>query len=694
MSGKKSHFHVFPQSALNQRFCCRDSMFIAALYFSLGLVPGFALAEQTMPADLVVDLGITGGPVRHPAAGFLLSFSGDAPPDDFVVPLKPQMFRLRTTSAMERAAALNAKIMVLVSDMYAAAFLGSYADRACKWPGDDGDWTAWEKHCVELARDIERRKLSVVWDIWNEPSIDIFWKRGASQFYETWRRGVESIRSVDPDAVITGPSFHAYDREALSAFLRYARSRDVIPNILNWHELSRARDIVDHVGDARDTMKRLGIKIDRIMIPEVVAADRQFQPGHAVSVIAAIHRANVEAACHACWGENSSELDPTKNPVNNCENNSLDGLLGFEDKRPRPVWWVYRAYGDMSGDLAAVKGVAPFIDGVAAKNVARRCATILLGRCEEDLTKPARDIVVEVRSVSSLQDTTRRSLRGPLRVVARSVPNQGAVRMDEPRVVTDEMVPVRKNTIRFTLQRAEADHAFWIAITHADERHSLEAPVVGHASNVDDSLLAAAEPSAFVFRGRSSIETRLKRFFPVTLEAWIKAEPNEKDVFVLGSSSAKYQGIGLGINNGHLRAQYISGDIGSPAQVAADEWAHVAAVYDLHVTRLYLNGKHVAEGPPNKKKDDDAPLFVVGDVGKDYSGHHFQGRIRSVRISRGARYTTEFTPEVRFEKDLPGSPTPAVLIYDAAMTKPRQVVDLSGENNHGLLIGVEIAPLD
>ena len=195
------------------------------------------------------------------------------------------------------------------------------------------------------------------------------------------------------------------------------------------------------------------------------------------------------------------------------------------------------------------------------------------------------------------------------------------------------------------------------------------------------------KPSAFVFRGNSSIETPLKRFTPVTIEAWVKPEQNEKDVFVIGSSSATHQGIGLGLNNGVLRAQYLIGDIGSPARVPTTEWSHVAAVYDTDATYLYLNGKQVGKGPANKTANDN-PLFVIGDIGKDYSGHHFQGQIRSVRISNGVRYTGDFVPTPTFTKDLPEQKVRAVLIYDGSLTRPSEATDLSGNENHGRLDGV------
>jgi len=658
-----------------------------------GVTPAIAWSQPTA-ADLVIDLGVNAGPQRHPASGFLLSFSSNGPPDDLVVPLKPQLFRLRLSSAMERAKQMKAKLMMLVSDPYAGQFLRGYADASSQWPGDNGDWTTWEKHCKQLAQEAKQRNLTVIWDIWNEPSLNLFWKRDVEQYYETWKRGVLAIRSIDPDAVITGPAFHAYDREALVAFLKFARANRVLPNILNWHELNRAPQLIEHVADARETMKRMGIHIDRIMLPVIVAADRQFQPGHAVSFMAAVHRANVEAVCHSCWGEQNGELNPMENATNNCENDSLDGLLSFGAKHPRPAWWTFRAYGDLSGTLAAVRPNTRYMDGVATKDNARGCATILLGRFEEDLLQPSKRIDVEVRSVGVLRNAAERRGDNTFRVVVRSIPDQGGQSLEEPRVVLDERVPVRSNALRFSIPDVGADHALWVSVEHDDDPRSLALPLTHRSEQPASEPVTSAHPSAFVFHGKASIETRLKRFFPVTLEAWIKPEPNHKDVFVIGSSSATYQGIGVGLNNGCLRAQYIAGDFGCPAQPPPGEWSHVAAVYGRETTHLYLNGKRVAKGPGSVSKEGEAPVFVIGDIGKDFSGHHFQGHIRSVRISDGARYSQDFTPDTAFERDLSGAPAQAVLIYDASVIRLGEAVDLSGRNNHGLLIGVNTVRLE
>lgn len=198
-------------------------------------------------------------------------------------------------------------------------------------------------------------------------------------------------------------------------------------------------------------------------------------------------------------------------------------------------------------------------------------------------------------------------------------------------------------------------------------------------------------PQAFVFNGEATIRTPIKRQFPITVEMWIKPEHQDKDVFVVGSSSLTHQGIGVGLNKGFLRAQHLIGDFGCGEMVAAGQWHHVAGTFDNESSHLFLNGKQVAKGPGNKPVDD-SPIFVIGDIGTLYSGHHFKGAIRSVRLSKGVRYTADFNPPATFEPDENAATGNTLLIYDASATYGDEVTDLSGNAAHGIRAGVSLAP--
>jgi len=70
-----------------------------------------------------------------------------------------------------------------------------------------------------------------------------FWNRPITQFFETYRRAVNIIRSRIPGATIAGPGYAVYVHPTsgicckLTDFLAYAKANNVLPNILSWHEI-------------------------------------------------------------------------------------------------------------------------------------------------------------------------------------------------------------------------------------------------------------------------------------------------------------------------------------------------------------------------------------------------------------------------------------------------------------------------
>ena len=163
----------------------------------------------------------------------------------------------------------------------------------------------------------------------------------------------------------------------------------------------------------------------------------------------------------------------------------------------------------------------------------------------------------------------------------------------------------------------------------------------------------------------------------MTIEVW--ARTNDKhDMFIVGSNHPGKYGLGLQVNRLVVSAEYVSGGVHAPRPIVPNQWQHLAAVYDNTSTNLFVNGKLVAKGTASKLSG--TTPFVIGNLGEPMLGQFFNGDIRSIRISEGVRYTTEFSPE-----DVLQSDTTAVLIYDAASVRGSRVVDLSVKNNHGII---------
>lgn len=409
------------------------------------LVPGAAQQATEQPgAQVTVDFAQDQGPVTHRASGILHSISATEPADDTVLPLKLRAFRGRANEGYlfapgfyERLQRLGVQhVQVVVSDSW-----GYAADRP--WPGDDDNWTPWEQFLQHLFAQVHDRKLSVEWDIWNEPNIEQFWRRDRARFFETWRRGVAKLRALDNNAVIVGPSITHYDLQYLQEFLRFEKQHDALPDILCWHELSSADgfSIAPHAQQIRDWMMQQGERVNRISINEIIPDSRKFSPGVTASYLAGIERAGAESACHACWGDGTADK-----PVTNCENTSLDGLLTADTKRPRSNWWAYQAYGAMTGRFVAfVRDEKVKVDGVAGYDAASATALVLLGSCEPQ-SAPALQL-----KLLHLDRTARLLRNGKLHVLAERIPDTEKAALVRPEPILDQDVQVENNQVTISI---------------------------------------------------------------------------------------------------------------------------------------------------------------------------------------------------------------------------------------------------
>lgn len=185
------------------------------------------------------------------------------------------------------------------------------------------------------------------------------------------------------------------------------------------------------------------------------------------------------------------------------------------------------------------------------------------------------------------------------------------------------------------------------------------------------------------FDGQSRIITPLERFAPCTLEAWVKPDKYlvRDSMFFIGSDVPTKHGLGLGMSEAVLCAEYVPGVTFGEATIPLTRWSHVAAVFGETETRLYVDGRKVGVGPATKPVG--GAVFVVGNVGKENPINFFVGGIRSVRISKGERFAQDFVPEQSFAKDAEDTPAKAVLIYDGSAVEGDRVIDMSESRNDG-----------
>ncbi|MEZ6126819.1 MAG: protein kinase [Planctomycetaceae bacterium] len=212
----------------------------------------------------------------------------------------------------------------------------------------------------------------------------------------------------------------------------------------------------------------------------------------------------------------------------------------------------------------------------------------------------------------------------------------------------------------------------------------------GRPVAVEKPISVVAENGALVFDGSHRIITPVESFAPCTLEAWFRTTGDRSEQFIIGSDIPNFYGIGIGINNNTPIVETIRGGFDIPTPIKSGEWTHIAAVYGPDETTLFLNGKKIGVGPATTPPSRPTH-FVIGNVGEEHSSLHFHGEIRSVRISRGERYSADFEPPQSFSQDSDDAPHRAVLIYDGSSVAPMadEVPDLSGHENDGVIESIE-----
>jgi hypothetical protein len=256
----QSHdLHPFsPKSTTSLRFT-------AMFAYTLGLTALFSSAFASSNADntAVVDLSVNTGATKHLASGAIYGVPNTQGqiPDKFyqdmgynygragggqlteggwVVGLAA--YQARFTSAMENyrtAREFGADFILLPHDLWGT----DHANSTTHWPGDNGDWTDYEKFLAQVFGDLKFNDMldGMVYDTWNEPDGGYFWKRGEAQYLEMWDRTYRKIRN---DASlnkmqITGPSAATPPGPSNSWWVDFVENmvaNKTIPDWYSWHE--------------------------------------------------------------------------------------------------------------------------------------------------------------------------------------------------------------------------------------------------------------------------------------------------------------------------------------------------------------------------------------------------------------------------------------------------------------------------
>jgi hypothetical protein len=217
---------------------------------------------------------------------------------------------------------------------------------------------------------------NIVFVPFNEPEGNMFgtgewsyngvsWRTNPTDYFAAWDDFYRLIKARLPEARIAGPNTSIlYDE--VRGFLTHTRDAGTLPDVITWHELSHPEQVRTSVARYRAWEKELlpGRTLP-INVNEYAFNYHTSVPGQMIQWVSAIEESKVDADM-AYW---------------NIDGNLSDSAV--QSNRGNGQWWLFNAYGSMSGHTVKVSPPFPgqnySLQGVATLDPAKRQARAIVG---------------------------------------------------------------------------------------------------------------------------------------------------------------------------------------------------------------------------------------------------------------------------------------------------------------------------
>ncbi|AYC36494.1 RICIN domain-containing protein [Streptomyces griseorubiginosus] len=496
-----------------------------------------ASAVPTTSTTLVVNANQTLRPVTHVATGSLYGLANDSTPSDSLInALKPNTFVQMAPGGSQlpngepapagdalvvapKAARAGAKVVVRMPDWY---------------PNFPYKWVSWSDWLSAVDKQIASVKSSgatniAAYELWNEP--DWTWDTtNAGAFDAGWARTYKEVRAKDATTPIQGPSYSAWNQSWMTTFLTDAKASGTVPDVIAWHELQGSKDIAAHVSAYRALESSLGISPRPISIEEYAEPSEMGVPGSLIGYVAKFERAGVHDAELAFWNHYGT----------------LGDTLTDTGASPNGSYWMYKWYGDMSGNMVVTAPPAQTgIDGIASLNGSGNQLSVIAGGC-------AGSCAVTVNGLSSLS-----AFGGTVHVKLEYTPNTGRTTASPgPITISDADYPVSGGSITVPVTMNASD-GYHLVITPSGTSSSLAGryQITNRNSGLAlDTLNAGTAQGTSVVQATSTTGTD-QNWTLVAAGSGLYKLVNQKSGLLLGITSASTASGGTAL---------IWGDNGTP----------------------------------------------------------------------------------------------------------------------------------
>lgn len=341
--------------------------------------------------QLSIDFSASTGKVHGGATGVLYGLSDDEVPTTAVVAgAAPRTVTQMPEGGLQHPnggalsvsdtffAAGGDDIYINIQDYYPKWGYANAEDPQNTYPGQ-ADYLAKVRTVVErVAREADPATLDrYVFTPFNEPDWIWYgnWSASRERFFADWEAAYRLIREIIPGARIAGLGEANYNRQRLTDFMTWAAERDVLPDIMTWHELDKGdlATFSGHLEHFRALEESLGLPETPVNVTEYSPwRSDTGVPGRMIRWISLFetHKVDAEVAYWTAAGNLSDHTSRTQ------------GGNG--------AWWLLKWYGDLTGETVEATPPQPetpdTLQGLAALDEDRRTGTVLFGGTSSPVT--------------------------------------------------------------------------------------------------------------------------------------------------------------------------------------------------------------------------------------------------------------------------------------------------------------------
>ncbi|KAK4139454.1 glycoside hydrolase family 39 protein [Dichotomopilus funicola] len=253
----------------------------------------------------------------------------------------------------------GARFILLVHDLWGA---DSTQGTDAPYPGDNGDWTSYDRYLTQLISDLKANNMleGLDIDIWNEPDGSLFWTRTVEQWTAMWNRALPRFRNELPGVIIMGPSISnppSPGHKWWDGFGAAISRSGNIPDVYSWHSLSYPLDPQLSAADIATWRNKYGLPARPQNINEYGAPDEQ-SPAHSAWHISRLERNNIRGL-RANWASVYELHDYMGNLLGKPGAGTTSYNPHGQGYYPAGEWHVYKYYGtNMTGTRVATAGSA------------------------------------------------------------------------------------------------------------------------------------------------------------------------------------------------------------------------------------------------------------------------------------------------------------------------------------------------